>query len=305
MTRTSATKLASVMLISLALSACAGSRLRFPDYNETVKSQPTISTVVDVFMYRDIKGDEYGYNEQVNKKAIEEALNQLDVFFRERGFQVQSLASLNGLSYERKQEKGYVVSEDWESTGVKYPELALNRPELPWLTSENRDFLISLKQTAREINARRKRDQKYAESIVLEKAAAEGIENKLPFSKLVFDDLLLSESESDIVLFVLVEGRYQKLGKYLSTGAATTLAASALTGGLFLTAPPGSYTQVDVVAFNKNTKNILWHGKAVGEGRKAISNGIKKAMHEYPYSNGDSPRQREAKRLKKLVKEQS
>jgi len=303
MTRTSATKLASVMLISLALSACAGSRLRFPDYNETVKSQPTISTIVDVFMYRDIKGDEYGYNELVNKEAIDEALNQLDVFFRERGFQVQSLASLNGLSYERKEEKSYVVSEDWESTGVKYPELVLDQPELPWLTSENREFVISLKQTAREINARRK--QKHAESIVLEKAAAEGIENKRPFSKLAFDEQLLSESESDIVLFVLAEGRYQKLGKYLTTGAATTLAASALTGGLFLTAPPGSYTQVDVVAFNKNTKKILWHGKAVGEGRKAVSNGIKKALSEYPYSNGDSPRQREAKRLKKLVKEQS
>ncbi|MEM7358519.1 MAG: hypothetical protein AAF431_05460 [Pseudomonadota bacterium] len=101
------------------------------------------------------------------------------------------------------------------------------------------------------------------------------------------DETLFENIDADVVLFVKVEGRFQKLGKYIARGILVGGISDALTGGLVVV-PPGSYAVAQIVALDVGKRNILWHGRAMAEYKNAFPNALKAALRHYPYNDGET-----------------
>jgi len=109
-----------ILLTLLALSGCASTTTKFPEYGNSVKQHSTIPVVLDLFVYRDIPGQKRGFNQGVNNDYLEDAVAQIDSALTERGFSMGRVITTSGLTHEIKSGVDYVISKDWKSTGELY-----------------------------------------------------------------------------------------------------------------------------------------------------------------------------------------
>lgn len=281
-------KLSLTLFALLFLSACATPYQRFPAYSEEVKSHNSVAIVLDLFVYQDLVGMSRGVDSEVYSQTVEATSLKLNEIMSERGFAPQIVAILEGATFNFDPKDNYVISERWKSTGEKYR--PISKDESDWYSETTRSFLAHMVDVAKEINSREEVNQEKAEATLAEKSE-EPIES-LRARDVDFSSLDLSGS--DIVLFVKIEGRFQKLGKYLTKGLLFGSATSALTGG-FVVVPPGSYAIADIVAFDTETKSILWHGHGAGEFKDSFPSAIKAAMRYYPLHDGSIERRKRRK----------
>jgi len=301
MTTMSAYRNCLIIFLLFSLTACASSRQRFPDYGEVAKTQSSIPVVLDLFVYRDIVGSNKGYNKSANSTYIDEAVTQIEKSLKDRGFISKLLISMNGLTYNIEEGSNIVVSEDWKSTGQAYLGLELDKDEDPWRASATKEFVWSLFETGKEMNLPANKDQAYAENKVRESAIKANKQTPKKIGDIPINPLLFKDLDSDIVLFIKTEGRFQKLGKYLTQGLLVGAASSALTGG-FVVIPPGSYALTEVVAFNIKTNQILWHNSVLAEGKSSVKTSVKKALSAYPFSDGQTKWEKERERRKESLR---
>jgi len=261
--------------------------MRFPEFGETTKTQSTIPVVLDLFVYRDIVGLSNGVNSELTAAKVEEAKSAIEKGLLERGFSIEIIASLNGLTYSRKEKAKYVISKDWKSTGKDHLPIVLDQEGEPWHSTEAKNYISGLFETAREMNFSVKKDQTFAE----QKIASDALKDEKPLpvviSESALEPSLLEGLGSNVVLFVKVEGRFQKLAKFITRGIIVGAASSALTGGLAVV-PPGSYAIAEIVAFDVASKKILWHNRAVTDGNSSVKTALKRALSQYPFSDGES-----------------
>lgn len=288
MLRISFYKPALVIVMLLALSACASSPERFPDYGNVTKTQSSIPVIVDLFVYRDIVGQNRGYNEAANAEYLDEAVMQLESSLDKLGFSLNLIAKLNGLTYDIAEDTRYVVSEDWRSTGAPYVSLQLDQSLNPWLSTSTKEFVSRLFEVGKKINLKKGRDQAYAEEKVIGVLNQSGEETYSTIHEMTIDPLLFEGVDSDTVLFVKTQGRFQKLGKFLAKGILVGAASGALTGVSVV--PAGSYATTEIIAYDVRSRQILWHTRHAAEGRNSVKNSIKYALSDYPDSNGDIQR---------------
>jgi len=286
-------RLVVMTIIMSTLIGCATSRERFPDFGEVAKTQTEIPVVLDVFAYRDLAGTTRGYNQEVIDKTADKTIAELENVMIERGFTINVIAQLNGLGTELKEGEEYVVSEEWKSTDVAYSGIDFDAATNPWLTSANRDFLLTLKSTARGINHKAKKDQVYSENKLLEEVGEEKSTEEvtpLRISELPVPAPLLDDINSDIVMFVLMDGRLQRADKSLAKGVLFGAASAALTGGTIIsTGPGGTRLKTDVIVFNTKTHQILWHSRSEGAPslvQTAVESAVGTVLSGYPNREG-------------------
>lgn len=301
MTRSSWYQSISVLIIVCILSACASSaRYRFPDYAETAKGQTAIPVVIDLFIYRDITGQNRGYNPELNQSYLAEAIAEVDRILVERGFSAHQLKLLNGLTYKIDDGTNYVISKDWLSTKETYSGLVLDQGEDPWLTSTSKAYISTLFEVAKKLNLGKGHDRTYVENKRKEKLV-EGEVAPRTLDSFESNPNLFKEVESDVVLLVNIEGRFQKLSKFLAKGLLTGIASSALTGGLAVV-PAGSYAITEVLVLNIRTGKILWHNRGYHEGRGSVKGSVKAALDNHPFIDGDTPWDKEQAERKQRQK---
>jgi len=286
-TRTQSFKNGIILLALTTLSACITSQTRFPEYSELVKKHSSVPVVVDLFVYRDIAGVSRGYNEEINDSALNDATEQIEESLTQRGYSVNLLAALNGLTHEADKNIDYVISEDWKSSGKAYTKPHLSATDNPWHTNSIKHLLTNLLNVGKEIDFAKDKDQAYAQRKVIEKSENSDKEPSLAINEIEIEPSLFDGIESDVVLFIQVDGRFQKLGKYLAKGVPIGALSYALTGGVFIM-PPGSYAIAEAVAFDVKSRQILWHNRGYAEGKNSVIKAVKDALFLYPYSDGES-----------------
>ena len=283
---TSFYKLGFTVVLLLSLSACASTRERFPDYSNVTKTQSSIPVVVDLFVYRDIAGQNRGYNLQANSEYLDEAVTQIESSLNQLGFSLNLITKLNGLTYDIQDNANYVRSLDWKSTGNSYGGLQLDQSQNPWLLSSTKEYVSRLFEVGKKINSNSDKDQAYAEEKVIQALNQSSDQTHSMIKDMTISPLLFEGLDSDVVLFVRTQGRFQKLSKFLTNGILMGAASGVLTG--LVVVPAGSYAETEIIAYDVRSRQILWHTRHYGEGRNSVKNSIKSAFSVYPDSNGES-----------------
>lgn len=286
-----------ILLTLFALSGCASITTKFPEYGSSVRQHSTIPVVLDLFVYRDILGQKRGFNQGINNGYLEEAVAQVDSALTERGFSMGRLITTNGLTHEVKSSVEYVISEDWKSTGELYDPNLNDQEKNPWNSSEAKELFSMVFKVAKEINETKGEGQFYAQKKVMDEAIKNNEEALQSLGKMKLPASLFDGLDSDIVLLVRIDGRFQKLSKYLTQGLLVGAVSNALTGGLVVV-PPGSYTSAGVAAFNIKTRQILWYNSEYAEGKNSVSNSIEYVFKRHPYSDGETAFEKKIKKKK-------
>jgi len=273
-TRTQSFKNGIILLALTTLSACTTSQTRFPEYSELVKKHSSIPVVVDLFVYRDIAGQSRGVNKQANSDYLDDVTAQVEELLSERGYSVNLLSALNGLTHKADKKAEYVISEDWKSTGEAYTQPNLDVAENPWRSSSNKQLLSSLLEVGKNINLAKDKDQIYAQNKVLEGSKDSDQKPQIAINEIEIEPSLFSGLESNIVLFIKVDGRIQKLSKYLAKGVPIGAVSYALTGGLMIVVPPGSFATAEAVVFDIKSRQVLWHSQDYKEGKNSVRNAV-------------------------------
>jgi len=251
--------------ISVFLTACASSRERFPNYGEVAKQNTTIPVVLDLFVYRDIKGKSRGVDSELTQRSIENAVLKINEKLSELGYETKFLATLNGVSHDIKEDREYLVAQGWKSTSEPYIHLDLDQSTNLWHSKQNKDFINALKLTARKMSPE--------EQISL-------------LSELAVPSVIADDPEFDIIMFVLVDGFFQSTGKYLGQSLLIGGVSAALTGGTLITTGNGTRLTTDIIVFDKKTQKILWHDVKTGTRKSAVSNSIGDVLSGYPNTDG-------------------
>ena len=291
-----------IVVIVTIFSGCSSSTKRFPDYDEIAAAQTEIPVVLDLFAYRDLAGAVRGYNQDAVDKYVLQAMEKLETTMSNQGFTIKIIAELNGLGAELKEDTEYVISKDWKSTDVTYSGVDLNNSTNPWLTTSNREFLLALINTARRINISSKKDQNYVENGLSEKAVEDEEKTTLKISELAVPASLIDSVNSDIVMFVIMDGSFQKLSKSLPKGIVTGVASAVVTGGTAIAYAPGTKMTTDIIVFNIKTRKILWHNRAKGVpsvAGTAINSSIGTALVSHPDSDGETWWSKRSKRRRR------
>ena len=279
-------KISIIGFVLIFLTACASTRERFPDYGEVAKKNTTVPVVLDLFVYRDIAGKSRGVDSELTQRSIDNAISKIEEKLAELGYKTKMLATLNGLSYDVREGKKYLIAEGWKSNGEPYQHLNLEESTNAWHTKENKKFLNALKRTARKINARANIDQSKAENKIIEHGKNNPEEQHPLLSELTVPSVIGDNSENDIVMFVLVEGFFQSTGKYLGQSLLIGGVSAALTGGTIIGTGSGTHLTADIIVFDKKAKKVLWHGMKTGTRKYAVGNAIGSILRGYPNTDG-------------------
>lgn len=272
--------------ISVFLTACASSRERFPNYGEVAKQNTTIPVVLDLFVYRDIKGKSRGVDSELTQRSIENAVLKINEKLSELGYETKFLATLNGVSHDIKEDREYLVAQGWKSTSEPYIHLDLDQSTNLWHSKQNKDFINALKLTARKMSARANIDQNEAEKKLAEAGKKNPEEQISLLSELAVPSVIADDPEFDIIMFVLVDGFFQSTGKYLGQSLLIGGVSAALTGRTLVTTGNGTQLTTDIIVFDKKTQKILWHDVKTGTRKSAVSNSIGDVLSGYPNTDG-------------------
>lgn len=288
-------KLSLVLGSILLLGACATSKERFPEFSEHVKSHKTVGVVLDLFVYQDIAGFDRGVDSEVRAETVAVVTDKINEIILARGYTPEVITVLEGATYEFESKNKYVISHDWKSTGEEY--IPVSDKEGVWYSDSTRDFLAHLVEVAKEVNWQKGVKQQQAEATIAAKSDS-------PILKLLdreLDPTLFNNIDEDVLLFVKIEGRFQKLGKYITRGLLVGGISDALTGGLVVV-PPGSYATAEIVALDMSTRSILWHGRGWGEFNNSFPYAINTALSQYPFQDGDTQwdKDRKLRKLKRV-----
>lgn len=279
-------KITIVCLLSILMSACATNRERFPEYGEVAKNNKNIPIVLDLFVYRDIAGKSRGVDSELTKRSIDTAQSTLVEKLGELGYEAKILTVLNGLTHDFKADRDYQITEGWKSTEESYTHIELDESVNPWHTEENRNFLHALKSTARKINARANVDQSKAEEKLVEERKGKPEEKVLLLSEQTIPSMIAQDPESDIIMFVLIDGYFQSTGKYLGQSLLIGGLSAALTGGTLVTTGSGTQLNTDIIVYEKKSQKVLWHGNVIGSAKNAVRYAIEGILNSYPDSEG-------------------
>ncbi len=282
--------------ISILLNGCAAPNKKFPDYREIVENEPMPNLFIDVLMYRDILGDNKGFNEDVNREALDLAVNHISALFIEKGFTPNIINKGVGLSHDWTMNDDWVVSKDWKSTGNAYagPAFGENNETEFWQRFETNKFLISFFSRAQEINTNyRKEKEKNSKHIT-----SINVPNSNSSIDLNYIEKLRSHVDSDYIVFIRVHGRYQKFSKYLAKGVLVGGISAALTGGTIVSIPSGTYAKAEVSVMNLRTQKIVWSLESQFGSSEPIRKALNGIFDHYPNKNGEITRV-ETGRIKK------
>lgn len=288
-------------LAALILSACTSTRDRFPEFSETAKQHTELPVVLDVFMYRDIAGASRGVNSQVSEDSMAAAAAKVDEILTNRGYSVKLVRTFNGLSYEYQESANYVISEGWRSTGQTYTPLKLDQGDDPWLTTPTSAFFKQMIKVAREIDAKKERHQNVVEDEFTQAALTTVDQIPLKLNAHILPEGVFSDATDNVLIYMAVRGRFQQLSKFLAKGILVGGVSNALTGGLVMV-PSGSFAYVDIIAFDTQKRQILWHARGYAEGKNSVPVALTSALRHYPYQDGETHFDKERRRKRELLK---
>ena len=272
-------KITTLLIVSNLFTGCASlyhtPRDKFPDFYENASYPEKFLLVLDTIVLSDIKGSDIGVNQKKNAQARELIESAFIEALEERGHSADVLYHGDGISYEMRNKRNYVYSENRKTTGIPYEGATKQDENDQWASTQGKAFMRRLLEKGEEAT------KLYQEREELTSAG------EIPL-------FLQNLPENTLLLYgrTLIEDF--PWTKQVASTVLAGAASYALTGGNYpLIISLSASNSIDIVVLDASTSEIHWHGNTNsdndgfgGTSYRNVDQIVKSAFRYFPATDG-------------------